>query len=271
MIIDTHSQLTTKEAIDGIPGHLVAGYGGIFHNIAGGGLPGLIADMDEAGVAKSVVVAIDAVTTHRYAVTNDMVAGAVAAYPDRLIGFASVDPHKGKLAADELEYALGAQGLKGLKIVPNLIEMYADNPALYPLYEIMQDRQLPVLFHAGTLFYTGIRLKYGQPVHIDDVAVDFPRLKIIIAHFGFPWFYETLAIAQRNPNVYFNIAGWRPKYIPQDVMRYISGALESKSLFGSDYPLLKRAELLRELRELGVKEKTLRAMTEDNPARLLGL
>ncbi len=271
MIIDTLSQLTTQEAVAGIPDHLMIGYSNIFHNIAGAGLQGLITDMDNAGVDKSVVVAIDATTTHRYAVTNDMVARAVAEYPDRLIGFASVDPHKGLLAVDELENAIDVQGLRGLKIVPNLIEMYANNSMLYPLYEIMQHRQLPVLFHAGTLFYSGIRLKYGQPVHIDDVAVDFPRLNIIIAHFGFPWFYETLAIAQRNPNVYFNIAGWRPKYIPQDVIRYIKGVLENKVLFGSDYPLLDRVSLLQELRALGLKEKTLQAMLEDNPARLLGV
>ncbi len=270
MIFDTHSQLTTKEAIAGIPTHLMAGYGDIFHDIAKSGLEGLIKDMDLAGVDKSVIVAIDASTTHRYAVTNDMVARAVAKYPDRLIGFASVDPHKGILASEEFEQAIKKKGLMGLKIVPNLIEMYTNDRRLYSLYEIAQSSKVPVLFHAGTLFYTGIRLKYGQPMNIDDVAVDFPQLKIIIAHFGFPWFYEALAVVQRNLNVYFNIAGWRPKYIPNDVIQYIKGPLESRVLFGSDYPLLSRLPLLNELKQLGLKDKTFKAMVEDNPARLLG-
>lgn len=82
-------------------------------------------------------------------------------------------------------------------------------------------------------------------------------------------FYETLAIVQRNPNVYFNTACWRPKYIPQDVLRYVNGALSGKALFGSDYPLFEWAVLLQESRDLGLKEKTMKAMTEDNPARLL--
>jgi len=192
-------------------------------------------------------------------------------YPDRLIGFASVDPHKGDTAAGELRDALTELRLKGLKIVPNLIEMYADDRRLYPLYEIARDSGVPVLFHTGTLFYTGVKMKFGRPLPLDEVAVDFPGLTIIMAHFGFPWFHEALAIARRNPNVYFNIAGWRPRYLPAEVIKAIDGQLRRKALFGSDYPLLKRKMLIDEIDALGLKEETLRCLLNRNAGEVLRL
>jgi len=271
MIIDTHAQLNTAEALANIPGHLMAGYQNMFAEMNRAGLDTLIGDMDDAGVAKSVIVAIDATTTFGYNVNNDLVADAVRQYPDRLLGFASVDPHLGQAAADNLVDAVTNKRLVGLKIVPNLIELYANDSKLYPMYEIAREHKIPVLFHTGTLFYTGVRLKYGQPLPIDDVATDFPDLKIIMAHFGFPWFFESMAIAERNPNVYFNIAGWKPKYIPKDVIRYLNGPLRHKALFGSDYPLLTRVEVLQGLKELQLKDETMNCLLTENPKRVLGL
>ncbi|MCD4674798.1 MAG: amidohydrolase family protein [Desulfobacula sp.] len=271
MIIDTHAQLNTRDAMEGITEQLVVGYAAAFSEMERIGLETSIKDMDAAGVEKSVLVAIDAETTFKYLVSNEMVAAAVRRYPERFIGFASVDPHKGTAAADELVDAVTRLGLKGLKIVPNLIEMYPNDRRLYPLYEIAREHDIPVLFHSGTLFYTGVRLKFGQPMSIDDVAVDFPQLKIIIAHFGLPWFYEAIAIVQRNPNVYFNISGWKPKYIPADVVRYMNGPLRHKVLFGSDYPLLSRVEILEELKQLKLKDDTLQMLLEGNAKAVLKL
>ncbi|MBU2510042.1 amidohydrolase family protein [bacterium] len=271
MIIDTHAQLNTREAMQNIPESLMSGYSEMFSEMNRVGLGASLKDMDESGVEKCVIVAIDAETTFNYRVTNELIANAVGQFPDRLIGFASVDPHKGQKAADDLKGAIDTMGLRGLKIVPNLIELYANDKILYPLYEIAQSRDVPVLFHTGTLFYTGVRLKYGQPMPIDDVAIDFPKLKIIMAHFGFPWFYETIAIAQRNPNVYFNIAGWKPKYIPKEVVRYLDGPLRHKALFGSDYPLLTRSEVIRELHDLKLKDETLECLLTNNAKAVLGL
>lgn len=271
MIIDSHAQLNTEEALGNIPDHLLAGYKNMFAEMNRVGLDTAIRDMDEAGVDKCVIVAINAETSFNYTVTNDLVAEAVSRHPDRFIGFAGVDPHKGQAAADDLEDALTRQGLKGLKIVPNLIECYANDRKLYPLYEIADRHQVPVLFHTGTLFYTGVRLKYGQPLPVDDVATDFPNLNIIMAHFGFPWYFEAMAIAERNPNVYFNIAGWKPKHIPKDVIRYIDGPLKHKALFGSDYPLLTRVEVIEQLQNLGLKESTMERLLVENARQVLGL
>ena len=273
MIIDTHAQIFTKELIElsskgEIEGLDTMGYSFFF---AKGQPDDTLTDMDKAQVDMSVVVAVDAETTTGFKIPNDLVAEAVSKYPDRLIGFAGVDPHKGKLAVKEVERAIGELGLKGLKFIPQLMEMEPSDQRMYAIYEAAQQLDVPILFHTGTHFHIGRKIKYCMPYFLDEVAVDFPSLKIVIAHFGFPWFAEAIAVVQRNPNVYFNIAGWAPRYIPDMVVTYMDGPLSRKALFGSDHPLLARARILEELKTLDLKETTLKRLLEDNPRVLLGL
>jgi predicted TIM-barrel fold metal-dependent hydrolase len=271
MIIDTHSQLWTKEAIESFPPQMAEGYKHMFGEMGMPGIEDTLADMDEAGVEKSVIVAVDAETIHNYRVSNDLVAETVARHPDRLIGFASVDPHKGKNGVKEFRRAVTDLGLKGLKLLPHLVDLDINDPIMYPLFEAARDLDVPVLFHTGTQFHAGTKIRYCRPLFVDDVAVDFPGLNLIIAHFGYPWWEEALAVVRRNPHVYFNIAGWAPKHIPPGVIQAANSYLKAKVLFGSDYPLLSRVRILKELRELNLKDDTLTMMTEENPKRLLGL
>jgi len=271
MVIDTHSQLWTREAIEGFPPAMADGYKAMFRNIGFPSIEDTIKDMDESGVERSVVVGIDAETTFQYRVSNDLVADTVRLYPDRLIGFAGVDPHKGEQALKELERAVKILGLRGLKLLPHLAELYPNDRAMYPLYETALSLDIPVLFHMGTQFHSGTRIKYCRPLFVDDIAVDFPGLKIVIAHFGFPWFHEAIAVVQRNINVFFNIAGWAPLYIPSDVIMNIKGPLKTKALFGSDYPLVKRVRIMQELRELNIPADISTLLLSENPKRVLGI
>ncbi|MBN2283067.1 MAG: amidohydrolase [Deltaproteobacteria bacterium] len=271
MIIDTHSQLFTKEAIESLPEEMARSYQLMFKDLKFPEIEDTLKDMDEAGVDLAVIVAIDAETTFRYRVPNDLVARTVEKYPDRFIGFASVDPHKGLPALDELERAVKELGLKGLKLLPHLLKCAPNDPIMYPVYEVAQDLQIPVLFHTGTQFHAGTKISYCMPVYLDDVAVDFPRMKIIMAHFGYPWFYEGMSVVLRNPNVYFNIAGWAPRRIPEEVIRQINGPLAGKALFGSDYPLITRVRIMKELDQLPLKDGIKQLLVSENPKRLLGL
>ena len=271
MIIDTHSQLWTKEAILSFPKKMAEGYKQMFGDIGMPSIEDTLKDMEDAGVDKAVIVAIDAETQHEYRVSNELVAETVAKYPERLIGFASADPHKGKLAIRDLEKGVNEQGLKGLKLLPHLIELDINDKKIYPLYEAAQSMGIPVLFHTGTHFHAGTKIKYCRPLFVDEVAVDFPTLKLIIAHFGYPWWEEALAVVRRNPFVYFNIAGWAPRYIPSGVIQAAKTYLKGKVLFGSDYPLLTRVRILKELKELEIDDLTFTMMTDTNPKGLLGL
>jgi len=271
MIIDTHSQVRIKESMDPYRLEMLGGLTGIFGKQTEVSIEENLRDMDEAGVDKSIIVAIDAETVSHFKVPNDLIAKIVNEYPERFVGFASVDPHKGVLAIDELERAVRNLGLKGVKIIPNLIEVYPNERLMYPLYEKVAELNVPILFHMGTLFQKGTKIKYSQPIFIDDVAVDFPNLRIIMAHFGFPWFAEAIAVAQRNQNVFFNIAGWSPKYIPEMVVKYMNGVLSHKVLFGSDYPLIPRKRIITELRRLGLKQESLDNILSINAKKLLNI
>lgn len=273
MIIDTHAQLFTLGFLDRLkagefPGLEDMGYAQFF---SGKTLDDTIADMDSAGVDLSVVVAVDAETTANFRISNDLVADEVKASQGRLIGFAGVDPHKGRDAVLELERAVKELGLKGLKFICHLNRLSPDDELFYPIYETAQALGIPVLHHTGTHYHFGYKIKYCRPVAIDNVACDFPSLTLIAAHFGWPWTEEAIAVAQRNPNVYLNVAGWAPKHWPEPVLRFLNGPLRHKFLFGSDHPLLPRKRILDELAALPLKEGVLEMLTEHNPKRLLGL
>jgi predicted TIM-barrel fold metal-dependent hydrolase len=250
-VIDTHAQLWTAEAIMSMPEAMRENYVRVFAN----NLPTIddtIKDMDAAGVSMSVIVAVDAEVQWGYRVSNELVAETVRKNPDRLIGFASVDPNKGDAARKELRRAVRDDGMRGLKLVPHLCEIQVNEPVMYPLYEESQELGIPVLFHMGTQFHSGTKLKFCRPIDVDEVAVDFPDLKLIIAHFGWPWYEEALAVAHRNLNVYFNIAGWAPKRIPDFVWSYMKGPVKEKALLGSDYPLVSRQRIMTELADIDI-------------------
>ena len=135
MIIDTHSQLWTKEALATFPPSMLASYEQMFKGIKTFELEDILADMDQAGVDMTVIVAADAETTFRYKVPNDLIAEAVKRYPKRFIGFAGVDPHKGMLALEEVDRSVEELGLSGLKFLPHLHELAPNDPLMYPILE----------------------------------------------------------------------------------------------------------------------------------------
>ena len=161
----------------------------------------------------------------RYA--NEEVAEKAAANSDVLIPFASIDPAKGKAGAREARRLIREFGIRGFKFHPSMQGFFPNDRSAYVLYEAIAEAKLPALFHTGQTGVgsgmrggAGIRLKYSNPMFIDDVAVDFPDMPIILAHPSFPWQEEALSVAQHKPNVYIDLSGWSPKYFPPN-----SGAL----------------------------------------------
>ena len=188
-------------------------------------------------------------------VTSEVLAAA-RANPDVLIAFGSVDPHKGKLAVREARELIEA-GVRGFKFHPNTQAFWPNDRAHYPLYEVIAEAGLIALFHSGTTGIGagmpgggGVRLKYSNPMCVDDVAADFPGLDIILAHPSFPWQDEALAIAVHKPNVYIDLSGWSPKYFPENLIRYTNTLLKHKMLFGSDFPLITPDRWLSDFEQL---------------------
>lgn len=267
MIIDTHAQIWVREVVEKLPKEMIDEYERVFGKKFDYGLDDMLKEMDECGVNKAVVVAVDAQTTFNYYIPNEIVAEVVEKSDGKLIGFAGVDPHKGVVALKEIEKAVD-MGFKGLKLMPHLHMLNPNDEKMYPIYEKALEYDLVLLFHSGTQFHKGTKIKYCRPIYFDDVAVDFPDLKIIIAHFGYPWYEEALAVVRRNENVYFNIAGWSPKYIPETVIRHMNSLLQDKVLFGTDYPLMSYKRIVEELKALNLKPETYKKLFYKNAQKI---
>jgi predicted TIM-barrel fold metal-dependent hydrolase len=197
---------------------------------------------------------------------------------DVLIPFASVDPAKGKAGVAEARRLVEEHGVRGFKFHPSVQAFYPNDPAAYPLYAVMEELGVPALFHSGQTGIGsglpgggGIRLKYSNPLHLDDVAVDFPELTIIIAHPSFPWQDEALAVATHKPKVYIDLSGWSPKYFPPQLVQYANSLLKHKVLFGSDFPLISPDRWLKEFDQLNLKDEVRPLILKDNAVRALGL
>jgi hypothetical protein len=226
-----------------------------------------------------VIFSIDAETTSGVPyVGNDWVASVVRKYPDRFIGFASVDPWKGALALQELERSVNELGLRGLKLHPTTQAFFPNDTRFYPLWEKCAELRIPALFHtgqtgvgAGTPGGGGYKLKYAHPLHLDDVAADFPELTIIMAHPAVPWQEEQLSVALHKANVYMDLSGWSPKYFRPVLLQYATTLLQDKVLFGSDYPSLQPDRWLRDFEALAMTEEVRRKILLENAQKLLRL
>ena len=208
----------------------------------------------------AVVFTVDAETvTGRAAVRNEEILEVAAANPDVLIPFASVDPNRPN-AVDEVRRLIRDTAVRGFKFHPNVQAFFPNDRAFYPIYEAIEEAGLPALFHTGHSGIGtglpgggGIRLKYSNPMHVDDVAVDFPDLTIVLAHPSFPWQDEAISVALHKQQVYIDLSGWSPKYFPPQLVRYANTQLRDRVLFGSDFPLITPGPLACRLRAGGLQ------------------
>lgn len=227
----------------------------------------------------AVIFTVDAETvTGRRAVRNEEIAEVAAANPDVLIPFASIDPHKGARAVEEARRLIRDHGMRGFKFHPNIQAFHPNDPAVYPLYEVIAEAGLPALFHTGHSGIGsglpgggGIRLKYSNPMDVDDVAVDFPELTIVLAHPSFPWQDEAISVALHKEQVYIDLSGWSPKYFPPQLVQYANTLLKDRVLFGSDYPMITPDRWLADFARADFKDEVRPLILKENAARMLGL
>jgi len=224
-----------------------------------------------------VVFSVDERMTGRKQVPNEDVLALAQANSDIMIAFASVDPTRGKEAVDRAERLISA-GVRGFKIHQPLMNFQANDRVAYPFYELVDAAKLPVIFHTGHSGIGtgmpgggGVRLKYGNPMDIDDVAVDFPNMPIILAHPSFPWQDEAISICLHKPQVYIDLSGWSPKYFSPILIQYANTLLKHKMLFGSDFPLIKPDRWLADFEKIAIRDDVRPLILKENAVRLLGL
>jgi len=211
-------------------------------------------------------------------ITNEEIAELAQQHGDVAIPFASINPHRGEEGVRAAKRLISDYGVKGFKFHPTVQEFFPNDRLAYPLYEAIAEARLPALFHtgqtgvgAGTRGGGGLRLKYSNPLCLDDVAADFPDMPIVLAHPSFPWQEEALSVATHKPQVYIDLSGWSPKYFPPILVQYANTLLKDKILFGSDYPVLHPEKWVEEFDKLPIKPEVRPKIMKENAARLLKL
>lgn len=194
----------------------------------------LIAQMDEAGIEKSILYAVEAPIVYS---SNEYVHALCSQFPDRFMGFASVNPLSAD-APEVLERAVRDLGLMGLKLHPPLQGFSPDDEAVFPVYEKAVELDIPVVFHVGsTPFGSLCRLTHANPLRVDEVAVRFPTLRIMLTHLGTLWQNEAFMVVEKNPNVFIDTAAYVTEIaeiLTPDLIERIGA---DKIIFGTDYPM----------------------------------
>ena len=213
----------------------------------------LKAAMKGAGVERAVILPIDSGLNQNMPLglqeKTDHHADEVEG-DSSLITFVGLDPRRGEEGLLELERAVSEKGCRGLKLYPPN-GFYPDDEEYYPYYELCTKLEIPVVIHQG--FTSRFKhIKFAKPVNIDSIAVEFPKLKIVIAHVAVPWVDEALTIAAKNPNVSVDVSGWQAfaSRVPDRVYRMIADAkllrvFPNRMLWGSDFPLFENAMPLK--------------------------
>lgn len=232
-------------------------------------MPLLLAEMDRAGVSVGVVIGRN---SGRYgSISNEDVADIVKTYPGRFVGAASIDPTNRKAACEQIRNAAKA-GFRAINIEPGSypLPMMSDDRRLYPIYAQCEDVGLPVIIMAGGS--AGPDLSYTDPVHLDRIAADFPALKIVVSHGGWPWVHQILHIAFRRPNIYLspdqylaNLCGM------DDYIRAADGFLTDRFLYASSYPFTPVDGYAAWFRSLPIRPEAMEKIMFRNAASLLRL
>ncbi|MEW6111177.1 MAG: amidohydrolase family protein [Thermodesulfobacteriota bacterium] len=225
--------------------------------------------LDEEHVDRAVVLAEYAPKTTGV-VTNEFIVDFCKG-TDRLIPFGCVCLYEGPDPVVQAERCLKGWGCRGIKFLPTYAHFFPDNPRLLPVYELAQDLDFPVMFHTGTSIFKGSRIKYGNPLLLDDIAEDFPRLVIVMSHGGRPfWYSEAEWLLRRHPNMHIDLAGIPPKQLPQ-IFPHLE-QLSDRFVFGTDWPGIQSiAAQADQIRNLPFHPDTIEALLWRNAARLLKL
>lgn len=231
--------------------------------------------LDNMGVEKAVIFNLDEETPSGISgLPNDYYAKIVNDYPDKFVGFAGIDPLKRMEAVREIRRTYDL-GLRGVAVRPFMFGIPPHHAKMYPIYSTCVELDIPIWFHLSINYSTN-NMEVERPIYLDIVAQDFPELKIIAGHGGWPWVNELVAVAWRNPNIYIDIASYLPKYIGmkgtgwEPLIHFGNSVLQDKILFGSTWLFMGMSikQLADGVMELPLKEEVKRKWLFENAARL---
>jgi uncharacterized protein len=240
-------------------------------------LQGYLDAYERLGARHVVLKARDVETTFGFKISNETVAGFCREHGPRFIGFAGVDPHKGKQAVEEFERAVRDLGLKGLNLQCFELKLCPNDRLLYPLYEKAVELGVPVNIHCGINFSNSMPMRYGRPEYLDDVMVDFPSMRVCASPPGWPWVNELIGVAWRHPNLWIGVLAVRPRLLEKShsgyepLLQYGRTVLQDKMIFGTSFPMMPIEKALDEMQSLSMDDAIRSKWLHGNAASFLGL
>jgi predicted TIM-barrel fold metal-dependent hydrolase len=235
----------------------------------------LLETMEQNGISKAVMQAEWEFGDYR--ALNNSVKRLMDQYPDKIIGFCTVHPQESRDMAKEVEEWVKGKGMRGVNLQPWAYQLHAHDRKFYPVYEKCVELDIPVTIHTGVNWSLTRSMDYGRPIHLDYIACDFPELKIVASHGGWPWVNEMVAVAWKHPKVYIETGAVSPKYIGrpgtgwETFIQYANSILKERILYASEWPLLSFERVIAETKALPLKEDVKAAYLGENAAQLLGI
>lgn len=210
--------------------------------------------------------AIDDAAVHR--MCGD-IAGAIADYPGMFVGAIMLDVRLGYAAAKHVRIAVEEYGLSAVRIMTSHSMISIDDALCFPLYTVACELGIPVTINVGIPGPTK-PARYQYPMPIDDVALTFPDLTIVMTHMGNPWITEVVALMEKHRRVYLMTSGWAPKYVPEEIRTFMSTRGAGKVMWASDYPVLSIERTVNEGKALDVRADSLPRYMGANALEVFG-
>ena len=233
--------------------------------------------MDKAGIERSLLIAVRAGDINKkggFELPYETVHEVCQKYPDRFSGLAGVDPYRGMQGLRDLEHAVKEYGFVGAHLYPHWCELAPDAALYYPYYAKCCELDVPIMMQVGhNLVYSRERRlpSVGRPITLDQVAIDFPELKLIGIHIGIPWTQEMISMCWKHENVYTAGDAYAPKHWPAEFVHYANTYGKHKVLFGTDWPVISPERAVVEIDELGFRDDAKQLLMRDNALRIFNL
>lgn len=240
-------------------------------------IPDYINKMDQAGVERSLLIAVragDIRVPESFEVPYERVHKVCQKHPERFSGLAGVDPFRGMEGLNDLEVAVKEYGFVGAHLYPHWCELPPNHRKYYPYYAKCCELEIPIMMQVGhNLIYSKNRRlpSVGKPIYLDQVAIDFPELKLIGIHIGIPWAEEMISMCWKHENVYTAGDAYAPKYWPEAFIHYANSYGKHKVMFGTDWPVIDPIRAVDEFNNLNFKDSSKELVLRENAMRVFNL
>jgi predicted TIM-barrel fold metal-dependent hydrolase len=274
-VIDFRFRPNTQATIDGFTTSTM--FKGMFEKIdlshmKAQTVPEIVEDLKKHNVVRAVITGRDCESTYDAGSNNGGVIDFVQSFPDIFIGFVGLDPHKGMKAVKELQDSIESKGMSGASIDPYLAKIPANDAKYYPLYAKCCELDIPMVISTGpATLVPGAVMEHAAPRFIDSVARDFPELKIIISHGGYPWVQEAIMVAERNYNVFMELSEYEQHPGSEAYVQAANTIIPDKILFASAHPGVDFRQAMNLYNELPFAADVRENIMYNNAAKVLGL